>query len=118
MSGPGNREVKGHLRLVTDLPCIRWTGAMSSSGYGTVRVDGKTVGAHVAAYEAVHGPVPRDSKGKRQPLMHTCDHPWCVQVAHLKPGTHRDNAEDRAAKGRSWRQERKAPGTPQGRRYW
>ncbi|MER6884061.1 HNH endonuclease [Streptomyces althioticus] len=34
---------------------------------------------------------------------HTCDHPWCVERAHLWEGTHQDNLRDRDRKGRAAR---------------
>lgn len=88
--------------------CWPWTGARSSTGYGSVWVEGRTKGAHRHAYELAMGPIQRGLV-----LLHTCDNPACCNPAHLVPGTTRDNARDRADKHRGHGQQRR----PVGRRY-
>jgi hypothetical protein len=56
------------------------------------------VKAHRLAYE-------RHSGAKLNPeivIMHSCDNPPCVNPAHLKAGTIRENNLDRILKGRLW----------------
>jgi hypothetical protein len=89
--------------------CMLWTGAVSSTGYGTLRVDGKTKLAHRHAYELAKGAIP-----KGYVLLHSCDVPLCCNPDHLTPGTHGDNARDRADKHRDGN----AAPRPVGRRYW
>jgi hypothetical protein len=50
--------------------------------------------AHRAAFAMAHGYIPTPS------CLHSCDNPPCVNVAHLREGTHADNMADRKAKGR------------------
>ena len=78
--------------------CWFWTGAKrSTSGYGVLRVPIDTaygraalgVAAHKLSYVLTNGPIPI---GKI--LLHSCDEPACVRPDHLRPGTHRENAED------------------------
>lgn len=85
----------------TERGCLLWTGATNSHGYGTIRrglPDQKTIGAHVAAWELEHGPVPEGLC-----VLHECDVRRCVNVAHLFLGTKVDNNADRDAKGRTAR---------------
>ena len=70
--------------------CWLWTGATTNSGYGSLWVhDGihrKKVGAHRIAYEAVHGPIP-----PKLTVDHKCKVKRCVNPAHLRLLTHREN---------------------------
>jgi hypothetical protein len=74
--------------------CWRFTGAISGNGYGCIRYLGKGYGAHVIAYRAYKGPVP---KGRW--VLHTCNNPWCVNPDHLYAGTAQDNINDQIAGG-------------------
>lgn len=79
--------------------CWLWTGGQKGIGwnaYGSIRVNGKTVGAHRLAWEIHNGcPVPDGLL-----VLHTCDTPLCVRGDHLFTGTHADNIADAIAKGR------------------
>jgi hypothetical protein len=81
--------------------CWLWTKAVNSAGYGVFRRHGKNHYAHRAAYEAVHGTLPRGLF-----VCHRCDTPRCCNPSHLFAGTQSDNMADCSAKGRTARGER------------
>lgn len=68
---------------------------MFSVNYGSVRIEGKLIGAHVAFFRRFVGPIPPGMC-----VCHTCDTPLCVNPAHLFLGTKRDNMQDCLRKGR------------------
>ena len=84
-------------KVVKGPKCWEWTGTRSN-GYGrfTAKVGNrhKECTATRWIWEYRRGPIP---KGKI--LMHRCDNPPCVRLAHLKLGTKRENLLDCIAKG-------------------
>jgi hypothetical protein len=86
--------------------CWIWTGLVGSSGYGEFcwrakkaewglsKKYGKLL-THRLSYSLANGPIP-DSLI----ICHSCDVPSCVNPAHLRPGTHQDNAQDRVDRKR------------------
>jgi hypothetical protein len=65
--------------------CWVWQGALSS-GYGSMRADGRTRPAHRVFYERHLGAIP-----KGLDLDHLCRNKACVNPAHLEPVTRREN---------------------------
>ena len=63
--------------------CWLWTGAMfQSTGYGALRVNGRTTVAHRIGYECFNGPIPAGLV-----LDHLCRVRSCVNPAHLEAVT-------------------------------
>lgn len=77
--------------------CLIWTGALRQGHrpYGRFTFDGKARSAHRWIYEQVHGKLRDDID-----VMHKCDNPSCVEIAHLTIGTRSDNIQDAVRKGR------------------
>lgn len=67
---------------------------ISANGYGALRVNGRKERAHRMMFSLyfpdVDAPVVR----------HKCNNPACINPAHLREGTKRDNAIDRMLSGR------------------
>lgn len=76
--------------------CWVWDAGKFRSGYGGFSVGDRTHRAHRIAFELVNGLL-----GDDEILMHSCDHPYCVNPNHLSKGTHQDNMRDKAQKGRA-----------------
>lgn len=93
----------GHIAKGAPDDCWEWTGA-KAAGYGRFKSLGKVYGAHRIAYTIAHGPIPAGSGYHGTVVMHTCDNRACCNPAHMRLGTAFDNAQDMAAKGRSFPQ--------------
>lgn len=71
--------------------CWLWIGAKTAAGYGRFNNDY----VHRLAWEEANG---ESAAGFE--VMHHCDTPACVNPAHLKRATHKENLHDAYAKGR------------------
>jgi hypothetical protein len=78
--------------------CWRWLGCRDANGYGWLRWQGKRERAHRVALALDGRPVPPGQCGRHLCIYGLRD---CCNPAHLAPGTHRENAEDRRRMGRS-----------------
>ena len=76
--------------------CAEWTAALDPNGYGEFYHDGRLKRAHRVAWEIASGVAVPEG----QLVLHRCDNRRCVNWQHLFIGTHQDNMDDMAAKGR------------------
>lgn len=76
--------------------CLRFTGAVDSSGYGSIKHAGRTRSAHRVAFEFEYGPVPDALE-----LDHLCRNRRCCNAEHLEPVTHQINV-DRGRRGKGY----------------
>lgn len=75
--------------------CWLWTGSKNGRGYGSIYLDGKRVGAHVASWILFKGPIPDGMN-----VCHHCDNPPCINPHHEFLGSQSDNLKDAVKKGR------------------
>lgn len=77
--------------------CWNWTRAVGKSGYGIIRIPGKTSAAslHRLSWTLSNGGIP-----KGMCICHRCDNKKCCNPDHLFIGTHKENAQDCIRKGR------------------
>jgi hypothetical protein len=79
--------------------CLEYMGSRIDN-YGRVKIggrNGKSILVHRFVYEELIGPV------LDKCVCHTCDNPPCINPEHLFLGTHDDNMEDMAKKGRAYK---------------
>lgn len=76
--------------------CWEWTHTMSK-GYGVIKMRGKAMHAHRAAWILANGPIPDGLF-----VCHACDNRPCVRLSHLFLGTHTDNMRDMHQKRPVW----------------
>lgn len=80
--------------------CWLWKRARTGAGYGQLRVGGRSQRAHRVSWTIHNGPIPPGKGHHGTCILHACDNPPCVNPAHLRAGTNRDNAMDRESRGR------------------
>ncbi len=76
--------------------CWLWEAGASKAGYGLIQCADYYGFAHRYSYTKFKGNIP---KGKF--VCHKCDMPPCVNPDHLWLGSHADNMQDCARKGRN-----------------
>lgn len=76
--------------------CWEWTASTDRFGYGAFGLTSRSIlKAHRYAWELGIGPL-----AEGDCLLHSCDNPKCVNVAHLRIGTRSENAQDRVMRNR------------------
>lgn len=84
---------------VTEHGCWEWRGSLNrAGGYGILtltRQGIRSAGVHRLMYERYVAPIPEGLL-----VRHKCDNPPCCNPDHLETGTHQDNMDDMARRGR------------------
>lgn len=94
--------------LVMPTPCIIWTGALNSNGYGRFSVDCVSQLAHRVAYQHAHGPIPEGLT-----IDHLCRVKRCVNPDHLEAVTGIENTRRAAQQDRPTECAKGHPYTPE-----
>lgn len=84
-------------RAVRQDGCLLWTGCLNGSGYGMIRVGGRSgraVYVHRIAYELSVGPIPEGFQ-----VDHSCGVRRCLEPSHLEAVPQRENM---ARSGTPW----------------
>ena len=66
--------------------CIVWIAGLTTNGYGKFKYNNRTYRAHRFAWEIAYGPIPQDLV-----IDHLCRNIVCVNPAHLRAVTQREN---------------------------
>ena len=92
----GSPSERFFLKIKKTKKCWFWIGARNPDGYGTLRIERKSIKVHRFSYEIHKGKIPLGLE-----VCHSCDNTSCVNPEHLFLGTHSDNMRDMENKKRS-----------------
>lgn len=89
--------IMGNIVIDQKTFCWNWTGAVTRFGYGSASSDYGTgeVVAHRASYATFVGSIPANRF-----ILHHCHNRLCVNPAHLRVGTAKQNVDDMFDAGR------------------
>lgn len=79
-------RVRDKIRTGVNGECWQWVGAIQSSGYGSLVIDGRHYLAHRYTYEVLAEPIPDGLQ-----IDHLCQNKRCCNPAHLEPVTAKEN---------------------------
>lgn len=101
--GEPKRFIVEHSISYKSEKCLKWPYALDSYGYPSIRADKGRVKGHRLMCELAHGPQPSH---EQREVAHGCGNKWCVNPAHLRWATPKENQSDRIKHGTSNRGER------------
>lgn len=78
--------------------CWNWTARLGTTGYGEFRLDERDHKAHRVSYAWANGPIPDGSM-----VDHRCHNRACVNPAHLRLASNKQNMENQSGPHRNSR---------------
>lgn len=85
----GDPKVRFWGQVSRGVSCWGWKGNLTADGYGVWRTGGKVLRAHRYSYEISIGSIPEGMQ-----IDHTCHNRSCVNPAHLRIATNKQNREN------------------------
>ncbi len=79
------------------LACWPWHGSLTDQGYPMAFVRRSKICACHLSYTLFVGPIPNGLEILHDPVL--CNNRWCTNYRHLRPGTHKENMNDRHIAG-------------------
>ena len=76
--------------------CWKWLSAFDAKGYGVLNFRGSHWKAHRFSHTIFNGEIIDNLH-----VLHSCDNRYCVNPAHLRLGTNRDNVSDMVSRKRN-----------------
>jgi len=95
MTKPVQQRLEDNHTPVPESGCWLWLGCVDGSGYGMIRVDGKTERTHRLSFSLSNNGIPEGLH-----VLHHCDVRSCINPDHLYAGTNSDNIADKVRRGR------------------
>lgn len=92
MQGPMTLDRIRSMCRETEDGCWNWERARSSTGYGSLVLDGQKWSVHRLVCELAYGP----ADGRY--ALHSCDNPSCCSPVHLRWGTAQENSIEAAVR--------------------
>ena len=90
--------------------CDEWEGAITSAGYGNIRIGKKVYQAHRIVWM-------QDNGHTDLFILHSCDNKKCINIEHLRAGTRSENTKDALQRGQFSNGRAKRTHCPDGHEY-
>lgn len=94
-------KFKKRILMIPDSECFTLKGFKDKYGYVSFQFRSNGKHKNILSHRASYMIENKEELSKDDVIMHLCDNPICINIRHLKKGTHYDNVQDRVSKNRS-----------------